>query len=310
MERRDQTRRDQRAVARIGRGGCVLHRLARHALGGVDAGRTDGNADAAILMKDIVDQVIIIADRRSRAHHEFARRPAGGRCLVLRRAPNGLVMPPGGIADRSFEHADRIRNLDRLAVVLRHGHGEETRIGRTVDAPAQRTEEITKTVFAAVHVGSPIPALVRVHVGNEDFGQMHLVGDRAPARTVTRLDHRKHSPRALVGPQVKTPHVPDEAAFLYCDVVPAGLGKACRFGFGPQSAALSHLHLVITPGFSGDRHHAGIGHIDRLAGFQIDGRKQAFDRAGPDIGVCSAWRSTGPSGDAGPLLPCGRNFLT
>jgi hypothetical protein len=47
------------------------------------------------------------------------------------------VMPPSGIADRSFEHADRIRNLDRLAVVLRHGRGEETRIGRTVASSAQ-----------------------------------------------------------------------------------------------------------------------------------------------------------------------------
>ena len=138
----------------------------------------------------------------------------------------------------------------RLAVVLRHRDGEETRIGRTVDALAQRAQQIAKTVFAAVHVGSPVPALVRVHVGNEDFGQMHLVGDRAPARAVTRLDHRKHGPRPHVGPQVKAPHVPDEAAFLDCDVVPAGLGKACRFGFRPQRAARGDFGLVITPGFS------------------------------------------------------------
>ena len=64
VERRDQTRRDQRAVARIDGGRCILHRLARHALGGIDASRADGDADAAVLMKDIVDQVIVIADRR------------------------------------------------------------------------------------------------------------------------------------------------------------------------------------------------------------------------------------------------------
>src|SRR3954451_5410926 len=126
MERRAQPRRDQCSVARIAPGLYFLHRLARDALGGVDAGRTDGNTDAAVLMKDIVDHVVIVADRRSRAHHELTRRPAGGGRLVLRQAPNGLVMPPGGIADRSFENADRIRNLDWLALVLRHGHGEET----------------------------------------------------------------------------------------------------------------------------------------------------------------------------------------
>src|SRR6185312_1994282 len=146
VKRRDQARRNQRSMARIGRGRCSLHRLARNTLGDVDPGRADGNANAAVLVKDIVDQVIIIAERRGRAHHELARRPAGGGYLALRRAPNGLVMPPGGIADRSFEHADGIRNLDRLAVVLRHGHGEETGIRRTVDALAQRAEKITKTV--------------------------------------------------------------------------------------------------------------------------------------------------------------------
>ena len=114
---------------------------------------------------------------------------------------------------------------------------------------------------------------------------MHLVGDRAPTHAVTRLDHRKHGPRALVGPQVKTPHVPDEAAFLHCDVVPGGLGKACRIRFRPQRAVRGDLRLAVTPGLCGDRHNAGIGYIDRLAGFQIDCRKQAFDRAGPNIGA-------------------------
>ena len=196
-------------------------------------------------------------------------------------------MPPGGIADRSLEQADRIRNLDRLAIVLRHGDGEKARIGRAIDAAAQRAHQIAKTIFAAVHIGPPVPALVRVHIGDEDLRQMHLVGDRAPAPAVARFDHREHGPRPHVGAQVKAPDVPDVAAVLARDVVPAGLGKVGRPHFRPQRAAPGDFGLFVTPGLGGDRHHAGIGDIDRLAGFQIDGGKQAFDWPGPHIGV--AW---------------------
>ena len=58
-------------------------------------------------------------------------------------------------------------------------------------------------------------------------------------------------------------------------------------GFRPQRAAPGDFGLLVAPGLGGDRHHAGIGDVDRLAGFQIDGGKQAFDRAGPHIGI--AW---------------------
>ncbi len=270
-------------MACVGRGRRILHRFARDALDGVNARGAHRHADAAVLMKDIVDQIVVVADRRGRSHHEFACRPPDGRSDLPVALRKDLEMPPGGIADRALEDADRIRNFNRLAIVLRHADGDEAGIGRAVNPLPQRTQGISKTVFGAVHIDPKVPALVRVHVGDKHFGQMHLVGDGAPARTIARLDHGEHQSRPLVRTEVEAPHVPDETTVFDRDIVSARLGEARRFRLRTQRGAFRHLGPLIAPCFARHRHHARIGDVQHLAGLQVDRRKQALDRAGPVV---------------------------
>ena len=118
----------------------------------VEAGGTDHDPDHAVLLEDIVHQIVVVADLGSRAHDQLGPGPTlGGRRLVGRLGED-LVVAPGRIADAALEDADRVGNLGRCAIVLRHHGRKEGGVGGAVHALAQRAQEDAETVLAAVHV--------------------------------------------------------------------------------------------------------------------------------------------------------------
>ena len=193
-------------------------------------------------------------------------------------------MPPGGIADVALEDADRVRNGERRAFVCMHRGGQEGGVGRAIDAGPERRKEDAKSVFAAVHVCPPVPAVVRVHVGHEDFRQVRLVEDAAPALALAHVYVGQNDARPLVHPCPEAPDVPGDQSVLDGDVGSARLRECGRTGCRTQGTGTGlDLGLAVAPAVLGHGTNAGVEDLDHIAGVQVDHRIKPLDRLGVEI---------------------------
>ena len=199
---RDQVRGDQRAVSGIAGSRRISHRARRDALDGIDAGRADIDTDRAALGQHPVDHIVVIAEARDRAHHQFAGRTAGVQAVFA------LGMAPQRRPGAALEQAGDRAGLARPPCCIRKDGVEHRGAGRTIDTRLQRRGRCPEPVLADIEPGAKAPGGRGVHIRHEHLGDRAAVKDEAFAPGILVPDQRQHEPGARLDAVVKRPSVP------------------------------------------------------------------------------------------------------
>ena len=141
----DQVRRHQRPGVRACLSRRVRPLLGGHSLHGGVASGADLHADLAHRREDPVENVVVVADRRDRAHDEFdGRRPGVGLVEGLGVAPERRTRSP-------LENADGAPGHVGHAGLGGHRRMQKGCVPGAIDARLQARGQLAETVFSDVH---------------------------------------------------------------------------------------------------------------------------------------------------------------
>ena len=251
-----------------------------------DAGGADPNLDRAVLAEDPVDQVVVVADDASEPDDEV---PA----LAALPAAGGPVAPRG-VAGLALVDADRPRHGAGVAVGAGLRRIDVNGVVGAVVARHQRLAQAAGDVLADVDEVLPVPGVGRVHVGDEDLGQVALVEDRAGRGFgVVPIRHeRQDEAGALVRPKMEVPVLPGDPVAVELEAAAERLADLDR----PGNFALLAQHVPEVGFDGGNAARAFVDDAKDLLGLEIHDRDQVLDGVLLDaVGLAAAHVGDAPA---------------
>ena len=119
-------------------------------------------------------------------------------------------MPPEDVAGRALEDAAGVGRALRQTAFVGNDQIQPDRVGRAIGAALQRAARQTERVaqLAAIEERAVVPALVGIHVGDEQLRDRPLVKHRPVALAVLVFHERDDRAAAGLEPHVELPPIP------------------------------------------------------------------------------------------------------
>ena len=252
--------------------------------GGDDAGQLDLVLDVAVGVEVPEEAVLVVADRGEAGDDQ----PPGAAHLHL-LGPEVGVLPAD--PEVLLVHADRVRDGQRLTVLVVGDGVEVVDLAQAVAAQLQRVQQQPDAVLALVeHVLDPVGRR-GVAVGDVHLRQRGPVHDRAhPAPVlVADLVQDQSLARGVAHPQ--PPLLPADGVPVHGEARTLGLGDLDRpdvvadRGVRRAVVVVEHQLRHVVAGLLRQRHDAVVPDVDDLHQVQVDQHDQALDRAGVAVVV-------------------------